>query len=127
MDDFYTKTYYLKRKIRVADTQIDELVTIAEGLCHIQMQDDRSQLQNQNDWGKEYMFYAKANVSIYNSLIDSLGYKTNPSPNDVITINDVDYGVTGVSYIEDPFEDKDQHLHMIITRKTSELYIPDAS
>lgn len=104
MTDFFNKTF---RVYRVSEgDNYDTEASIGSGLCHIQMIQDRTQLSNQSDWGKEYIMYCSVDANI--------------QAGDSLIIDSWKYGVIGVGEVEDVFEASDMHKTLIISRKGRE-------
>ena len=119
VEDFYKTAFELDRMAPVTGEETDQEQTIASGMCFLQPVQDKKQLLNESDWGKECWLFCKKDLSVVASFRVTIGRTTNPVENDVITIDGVRYGVNGVSEFSDPFEDTDAHLKIVVTRRTS--------
>ena len=118
-DEFCTIEFNLARMISVEDEETDQEQDIASGSCFLQPVQDKKQLLNEADWGKEYWMFCRKDLSVLAQYRSVIGKTTNPVENDILTINGVRYGVNGVSQYTDPFEGVDEHLKIVITRMTS--------
>ena len=122
IEEFYTTSFDLSRIASVVNTETDAMQVIASGIGCLQAVQDKTQLLNEADWGKEFWFFCKKDLSVVTALRATIGRTTNPVENDIMTINGANYGVVGVSEFADPFEATDAHLKIVITRRTSTNY-----
>jgi hypothetical protein len=122
IDEFMKTQFDLSRMIAVEGAETDAEQVIASGLGFLQPVQDKSQLLNEADWGKEHWLFIKKNLSVLAAFRSVIGNTTNPVENDTVTIDSVKYGVNGVSEYSDPFEGTDAHLKIVVTRRTSSNY-----
>jgi len=122
IDDFYNKTFTVRRIVPVSGQHFDTYQIIGMGLGNLQAVQDTSQLLNAENWGKEFWLFCEKELTVYSAYKSRFGNTTQIVPNDILIIDGYEYGVQGVSEFEDPFEDTDQHLKIVLERKTSQIF-----
>lgn len=101
---FLTMTGNVYREEAISGEAYTQEEIIESGIRGVlQPVQDRTQLFNQDSWGKEYWWFCDFDVDI--------------QPNDTLEVDGIKYGVIGRSKYRDDFENKDLFIKVVVEEK----------
>lgn len=96
--DTFNKTFIVYRNTTTSITGTDVAVTVYTGTCIVRPVTNNTQLYDANNWGKEYKIWTDEDATI--------------KVGDLISIDNVKYGVIGIPEKEDLEDDSESHLEI---------------